>query len=642
LPSIDDNDWVTELEAADDEAALVAEAVRNEGMIAAVHFDPPSAKSGSVVALVHFDDLAHIERGRYVTIVCKGDGRKYVGRIAEGPFFNPDVLKADSTPVKFIVINQGRVQGKVLSLPEYHGIIIVELLGEERDVEVVGANRRPHPGSAVFAHQPETMTAMFRLDGDIVLGHLDGYTDVLVHFDSTNKDVIPRNLLTVGTIGSGKSNTNQVIIEETLDAGYAQVVLDPEGEYVLMDKPAEGMMLAERLRAYGREPRGIADVRVYVPPKTTPKRPDSIRFSVPFDSLAPEVVMELTEMTGPQQQRFPALYGQAITLLRKGGGTAPTGIGDRDDLDVSRGYPGITLALLLNMLNEEIVYFEWKRDWGDKWEAAEKKARERDRKADRKGEAKPSARNRAVAATEESDDVEEERDPFDGIPDKPEGYMHRNSIKPLLEGYPDFQAYMGLRRHLRDLDRMGVFDQRDATPLKMEELATPRRLSVIDLSDVDDQRFMNIIIADLLARMYRYKMRLSEEENSRKKVMITLEEAHGFVPRERMEAMAQTFYQLRRIIRRGRKRWLVMHFVTQSPQHLPAELFELTNNKIIHQMTGGENLKVLRNAAGDVNEAIWDELPTLGRGRAILVSGQFPHPIIARIRVAASRRNYLR
>src|SRR2546422_8301178 len=98
--------------------------------------------------------------------------------------------------------------------------------------------------------------------------------------------------------------------------------------------------------------------------------------------------------------------------------------------------------------------------------------------------------------------------------------------------------------------------------------------------------------------------------------------------------------QLRRIARRGRKRWLALHFVTQSPQHLPSELFELANNKIIHQTTGPENLRVLKAAAGTVNEAIWDDVPSLGRGRAIIVSAQYPHPIIARIRPAASKRNY--
>jgi len=140
--------------------------------------------------------------------------------------------------------------------------------------------------------------------------------------------------------------------------------------------------------------------------------------------------------------------------------------------------------------------------------------------------------------------------------------------------------------------------------------------------------------------MFTFKMKLTETENQKRKVFITLEEAHGFVSRERQDKMSQTLDQLRRIARRGRKRWLVLHFVTQSPNHLPSELFELANNKIIHQTNGSENLRVLKAAAGTVNDAIWNDVPSLGRGRAILIAGQYPHPIVIQMRPAASKRNY--
>ncbi len=634
LPAIDDG-WLAELARENEDEGLLEAAARAEGALAAVHFDPPSAKSGSLVALVHHDDLPRIERRRYVTMICKGDGRRYIGRIAEGPFFTPDVLKAESTPVKFIVINQGRIRGKVLTLPEYHGVIVVEILGEERGGEIVGATRRPHPGSPIFAQDSETMAAMFNLGGNLVLGHLDGYPDVPLALDGDDKDVAARHFLTSGTSGSGKSNTNQVLMEETLAAGFAQVVLDPEGEYILMDQPATGADLVERLAPFARTPVGVADLCVYRPPKAESKRADAIPFSVPFDSLAPEVIMELTDMTGPQQLRFPALYEQAITLLKRQG-SEEAALGDREDADISRGFPGVTLALLLRMLDEELAYYDWKKNYEALYEAAEKVAKEREKRV-RKG----ASRSRA-AADPEPEEIDEEEDQFAGIPPKPDAYFRTFPMPPLVRDHTDAQSFGGLRKHLRGLARLGVFDQPEASPLNMEELAAPGRLSVIDLSDTDDRQLMNIIVADLLARMFTYKMRLSEEENARRKVMLTIEEAHGFVPRERLDKMEQTFNQLRRIMRRGRKRWLVMHFVTQSPQHLPAELFELANNKIIHQTTGSENLRVLRQAVGSVNEAIWEELPTLGRGRAIVASGQYPHPLIAHMRLAASRRNYSR
>lgn len=77
------------------------------------------------------------------------------------------------------------------------------------------------------------------------------------------------------------------------------------------------------------------------------------------------------------------------------------------------------------------------------------------------------------------------------------------------------------------------------------------------MSDCDDRQVKNIRSADRLARMYRYKMALSEDQNKEQKVILTLEEAHGFVSRENTDKMGQTLRQLQRIARRGRKRWVM-------------------------------------------------------------------------------------
>ena len=52
------------------------------------------------------------------------------------------------------------------------------------------------------------------------------------------------------------------------------------------------------------------------------------------------------------------------------------------------------------------------------------------------------------------------------------------------------------------------------------------------MSDSREQAVVNIVIADLLARLYHYKMGLTEEQNVQRKVFLTIEEAHGFVRSE--------------------------------------------------------------------------------------------------------------
>lgn len=601
---------IEQLNSIPENEDLARRAAEAEGAIAFVHFDPITMKSNIVQALVHNNDLMKVHRGLYVYIKSLKDKRHYVGRVVEGPFYNPDALKRDSTPVQFIILNQG--QGKVLTVPEYHGWIQVEILGEERDGTLSGAVRRPHPASPILPYDSMMMAAMLNLDGNIRMGMLDNYEDVFVQVDGNNKGVVPRNWLTVGTIGSGKTNTCQVFIEETLAAGYAQVVVDPEGEFIFMDEASSAPNIKEDLQPFGRAPAGVKHITVYRPPLSESKRDNAVEFSVPFDSLSPEIIMEITEMNTAQQTRFTFLYEQAIQIARKKkGGGQPI---DDEDIDLSMGYPGITLAWLLRMLDQEFQHYNWKR-----------------------GHKKP-VKSKRKTTDEDETNAEADRDT---IETETPIYCHKYQLEALIQDSPDVASYGALRKKLRELQMMHIFDRKDAPPLDMNRLSEPGHLSVIDMSDSREQQVVNIVIADLLARMFHYKMSLSEEQNAKRKVFLTIEEAHGFVSRERQTRMEQTLDQLRRIARRGRKRWLALHFVTQSPQHLPSELFELANNKIIHQTTGTENLRVLKAAAGTVNEAIWEDVPSLGRGRAIIVSSQYPHPIIAQIRPTSSRRNYM-
>lgn len=602
---------IAEVEDLEIDEDLKKRAAQGAGAIAFIHFDPSSAKSNIGEALVHHDDLTKVHRGLYVNILSTKDGRSYTGRIVEGPFFAPDALKRDSTPVQFIVMNQG--QGKVLSLPEYHGWIEIEILGEEKNGELYGATRRPHPASPVLPYDSTKMTGMLHLEGNIILGIVDNYEDVLLRLDENAKGVMPRNWLTVGTIGSGKSNTNQVFIEETLANGYAQVVIDPEGEYIYMDQPSEALNIATDLKPYEREPRGVKNLTVYRPPLAESKREGAIEFSVPFDSIGPDLIVELVEMSPAQQTRFTFLYSQAVDRLQKEKGAAEEI--KNEDVDLSRGYPGIKLHILLEMLREEIAYYHWKQA----------------HKGVKRAKAGPTRKN-------ENDDLDQEVS--DESPEM-KIYCHRYQLQPLIQDQQDLVSYAALSKKLRELQMTGIFDKAGVPALDMKTLSQPGHLSVIDMSDARNQYIVNIVITDLLTRMYYYKMELTEEQNAQKKVFITIEEAHGFVSREKVDQMQQTLDQLRRIARRGRKRWLALHFITQAPMHLPPELFELANNKIIHQTTGMENLRVMKSAAGGVNEAIWSDVPSLGRGRAIIVCSQYSHPIVVRIRPAASRRNYM-
>jgi hypothetical protein len=167
------------------------------------------------------------------------------------------------------------------------------------------------------------------------------------------------------------------------------------------------------------------------------------------------------------------------------------------------------------MIDEEMQYYEWKRANKGKTSAKSKP----------KGKAVP-----------ESEENHEEGEGSEEL----KIYCHDYQLIPLIQDQHDLTSYGALRKKLRALERLLIFDRDDAPALNMEKSTEPGHLSVIDMSDSREQAVVNIVIADLLARLYHYKMGLTEEQNTNRKVFLTIEEAHGFVSREKQDKIEQT------------------------------------------------------------------------------------------------------
>src|SRR5437667_292821 len=134
------------------------------------------------------------------------------------------------------------------------------MAGEERST-----NARPAPGSAVYSLDAGEVADLHGFRGDMLLGSLSGEDDLWVSLQSRNKGVLPRNLGIFGTVGSGKSNTAQVVIEEAARNGWAVLVLDVESEYTDMDLPSDEDRSADRLARFGRRPEGLGDFQAFHP-----------------------------------------------------------------------------------------------------------------------------------------------------------------------------------------------------------------------------------------------------------------------------------------------------------------------------------------------------------------------------------------
>jgi DNA helicase HerA-like ATPase len=111
-------------------------------------------------------------------------------------------------------------------------------------------------------------------------------------------------------------------------------------------------------------------------------------------------------------------------------------------------------------------------------------------------------------------------------------------------------------------------------------------------------------------------------------VVIIIEEAHEFLSKERINKMSNLFEQVARIARRGRKRWLGLIFVTQLPQHLPDEVLGLINSFVLHKINDATVVSRLKRSIGGVEESLWNKLPNLAPGQAIVSTPSLTRPLL--------------
>src|SRR5437870_10385647 len=135
----------------------------------------------------------------------------------------------------------------------------MELQGELVGGRPRASKGRPVSRAIVRELSGDEIADMLGFSGDMVMGAISGQEDICFRLQSHNKGVLPRNLGIFGTVGSGKSNTSQVLVEEASANGWAVIVLDVESEYIEMDGPSADQSLLKKLIHYAKDPLGVKD-----------------------------------------------------------------------------------------------------------------------------------------------------------------------------------------------------------------------------------------------------------------------------------------------------------------------------------------------------------------------------------------------
>lgn len=595
---------------ANDIDAFVGDARKDpewEQAIGTTMFDVPDSEDNSLTVLLPEGKAQMAPSQALVRIKSRGDRRNYLGIVTAGPFAEPDGFRGDSHILVTVATRGTDYQ------PPFHGRVHVSILGEElADKTLIPARFRPLPNSLVIPLSKDEAAGVLKCAGDLRLGMVVGYDNVVVGVPSDKKAVLPRHTAVLGTTGSGKSTTIAGMVQQAQAANMSVILLDVEGEYTRLNEPTSNEKMKKALRERGLDSNGIPTEKMKLyhlvgRDTSNPDHPNRQTFSLQFARLSPYAVAEILDLSEPQQIRFMRAYDIAKEILRdleifpKPGDKVQERMAMEID-EFERGYPRLTLSIMMDVVAACLKVAET-----------------------------PKGSSRSKTADEEP---KVEFTPYDARLKSPKALDCLR--KRIASGHrPDFPVSWGaLLGRLAQLRRLNVFDHVDdvATPVIYKEFLRPGQFSVIDLSDSGASGLNNIVIADLLQgiqfeqdeayQKYENSKRTGASTEAPSRTLVIIEEAHEFLSAERIDKMKILFEQVARIAKRGRKRWLGLVFVTQLPQHLPRQIFGLVNSYVLHKITDPLVVSTLRHTVSGIDDGLWKRIPALAPGQAIV---SFPH-----------------
>jgi DNA helicase HerA-like ATPase len=574
------------------------------GVLGFVNFDTGTPDNASTGAMVSEDKRRLFRRDIYVGIKDPEQNIEFLGRVVQGPFHSPHEIGSDSAITRTTVLHPERTKFR----PSYYVYGDIEVLGQLVNGDrVVPTPTRPRPYCEIYLFPPDRLRRLLEIEGDVLIGQLTGYEveRIEVKADSNNKNFFPRNIGIFGTIGSGKSNTVQVLVEEAISAGWAVIIIDVEGEYVRMNEATNrDDMLRLLTEKYGLCGAGISDFNVYVPSSGDTDATNPVRFKVPISQLDSNVVFDIQEFSEPQQR----MYERIVSFTCRNN-------------QQSRANRLGNLSSPMRAIQPFITDLEAIKT---------RYSRESELRADLDALIdKYSSTSTTLPYT------------LQNLIDNLENDAFLSTVQAF-----ERNTASALRSKLISVGRSGMMDwnaNNRIDYLPINNLLVGGRLSVLDVSETDD-RSRNIAIAYVLQSLFEKVIETAVGQNipnthiSRPKVLLVIEEVHTFVSRQSVNKMRAVLDNLQIISRRGRKRWMSMALVSQQPGHVPDELFELANTRFIHQLKSATNLAPVKQTTGGVHEALWSTIPALAPGQCLLTGSTFKNPLFVNVRPSKSKR----
>ncbi|RLI93713.1 MAG: hypothetical protein DRO92_03805 [Candidatus Altiarchaeales archaeon] len=217
-----------------------------------------------------------------------------------------------------------------------------------------------------------------------------------------------------------------------------------------------------------------------------------------------------------------------------------------------------------------------------------------------------------------------------GKKDNDEGeYIFPPELLKIMSKKVGITTIGALMRRINRLNRMNLFDM-EGTSLK--EIVKRNQLTVIDLSDADE-RISEAIVSAISRNIFSSrKAYMKGHDGIDIPTFIIIEEAHNFAPRGMDERVIISRSILKRIAREGRKFGVGLCIVSQRPNKLDADILSQCNTQIILRIVNPSDQEYIRQSVETVTEDIVRDLPSLGRGEAIITGSAINLPVPLKIR----------
>jgi DNA helicase HerA-like ATPase len=193
----------------------------------------------------------------------------------------------------------------------------------------------------------------------------------------------------------------------------------------------------------------------------------------------------------------------------------------------------------------------------------------------------------------------------------------------------DLKVIDGARSAVKYLTRLVKMRLFTDASTNIGQLLRPMRLSVVDLSGLDDE------VSDYIA--YRVLSDAYEKVSSGEfnyPVFAFVEEAHRFIPATGSTLSSR---MIKKIAAEGRKFGVFLVVITQRPSKVHSDVLSQCNSQIVMRITNPKDQEAVAASSERLGETLLDDLPGLNTGEAVIVGEMTRAPIMARIKKRVTR-----